>query len=73
VIRRFQEQYLIDQVEVIVNNGVTVAIPPLHNDVFTARLKSGVTWTKAALKSAKTRVENAIAKVEAPYPSTRPV
>ncbi len=70
VIRRFQEQYLIDQVEVIVDNGVTVAIPPLHNDVFTARLRSGITWTGAALKAAKTRVENAIAKVEAPYPST---
>nr|WP_296076148.1 hypothetical protein [uncultured Actinoplanes sp.] len=70
VVRRFQEQYLIDQVEVIVNNGVTVAIPPLHNDVFTARLSSRVNWTAAALKSAKTRVENAIAKVEAPYPST---
>ena len=70
VIRRFQEQYLIDQVEVIVNNGVTAAIPPLHNDVFTATLKSGVNWTAAALKSAKTRVEKALAKVEAPYPST---
>jgi hypothetical protein len=70
VFRRFQEQYLIDQVEVIVNNGVTVAIPPLHNDVFTAKLKSSVNWTAAALKSAKTRVESAIAKVEAPYPST---
>jgi hypothetical protein len=70
VIRRFQEQYLIDQVEVIVNNAVTVAIPPLHNDVFTAKLKATTTWTAAALKAAKTRVENAIAKVEAPYPST---
>jgi hypothetical protein len=70
VYRRFQEQYLIDQVEVIVNNGVTVAIPPLHNDVFTAKLKSTVMWTAAALKAAKQRVENAIAKVEAPYPST---
>jgi hypothetical protein len=70
VIRRFQEQYLIDQIEVIVNNGVTVAIPPLHNDVFTAKLKSTTNWTAAALKSAKTRVENALAKVEAPYPST---
>jgi hypothetical protein len=70
VIRRFQEQYLIDQIEVIVNNGVTVAIPPLHNDVFTARLKSGTNWTASALKNAKTRVEKALAKVEAPYPST---
>jgi hypothetical protein len=70
VIRRFQEQYLIDQIEVIVNNSVTVAIPPLHNDVFTATLKSSINWTTAALKNAKTRVENALAKVEAPYPST---
>jgi hypothetical protein len=70
VIRRFQEQYLIDQIEVILNNGVTVAIPPLHNDVFTATLKSTVNWTTAALQSAKTRVENAIARVEAPHPST---
>ncbi|MBV8940608.1 MAG: hypothetical protein JO240_02635 [Solirubrobacterales bacterium] len=70
VIRRFQEQYLIDQIEVIVNNGVTVAIPPLYNDVFTAQLSASTNWTTAALKSAKTRVENAVAKVEAPYPST---
>jgi hypothetical protein len=70
VIRRFQEQYLIDQIEVIVNNSITVAIPPLHNDVFTAKLKSTTNWTAAALKAAKTRVEAAIAKVEAPYPST---
>jgi hypothetical protein len=70
VIRRLQEQYLILDVEVIVDNGVTVGIPPLHNDVFTAKLKSSINWTTAALKSAKTRVENAIAKVEAPYPST---
>jgi hypothetical protein len=69
VIRRFQEQYLIDQIEVILDNGVTVAIPPLHNDVFTARLKGSLTTT-AALKNAKTRVENALAKVEKPYPST---
>ena len=69
VVRRFEEQYLIDQVEVIVDNGVTVAIPPLHNDVFTARLKSSIT-TSAALKNAKARVEKALAKVEAPYPST---
>jgi hypothetical protein len=70
VIRRFQEQYLIDQIEVIVDNGVTVAIPPLHNDVFTATPSSTVNWTAAALKNAKTRLENAVAKVEAPYPST---
>ncbi len=70
VVRRFQEQYLVDQIEVILDNSVTVAIPPIYNDVFTGKLKSGINWTVPALKSAKTRVENALAKVEAPYPST---
>jgi hypothetical protein len=70
VIRRFQEQYLVDGVEVIVDNGVTVAIPPLYNDVITARLKASITWSTAALKAAKARVESALARVEAPYPST---
>ena len=70
VVRRMQEQYLIRQLEVIVDNGQTVVIPPIFNDVFTAKLSSKVTWTTAALKNAKTRVENALAKVEAPYPDT---
>jgi hypothetical protein len=70
VVRRMQEQYLIRQLEVIIDNGQTVVIPPIFNDVFTAKLSSRVTWTAAALKNAKTRVENALAKVEAPYPDT---
>ena len=70
VVRRRQEQYLVENVEVILNNGVTVAIPPLHNDVFTAKLKSTRTWNASALKSAKTRVENALTTVERPYSAT---
>src|SRR3569832_1281148 len=70
VVRRFQEQYLIDQVEVIVNNGVTVALPPLHNDVCRALQKNNDSKTKTTQTSAKARGEAAIAKVEAPYPST---
>ena len=69
-IRRFQEQYLVDRIEGLYDNGVVVAIPPLHNDVFTAKLKSNRTWTVAQLKAAKTKVEAALARVEAPYPST---
>ena len=69
-VRRLQEQYLIQQLEVIVDNGQTVVIPPIFNDVFTARLKSTTSWTTAALKAAKTRVENALVKVESPYPDT---
>jgi hypothetical protein len=56
-VRRREEQYLVDQIEVILDNGVTVAIPPLHNDVFTAKLKSDLTWSGSALKSAQKRVE----------------
>jgi hypothetical protein len=70
VVRRRQEQYLVENVEVILNNGVTLAIPPLHNDVFTAKLKSTRTWNASALKSAKTRVENALTTVERPYSAT---
>ena len=66
-VRRFQEQYLVRNVEVILDNGVTLAIPPLYNDVFTATLSSKVNWTVAALKSAQTRLEKALATVEAPY------
>jgi hypothetical protein len=68
--RRFQEQYLVDKIEGIYDNGAVVAIPPLLNDVFTAKLKSNRSWTVAELKAAKTRVEAALAKVEAPHPST---
>jgi hypothetical protein len=70
VVRRLQEQYLIEQLEVIVDNAQTVVIPPIFNDVFTAKLKSTTNWTSAALKAAKTKVENALVKVESPYPDT---
>jgi hypothetical protein len=70
VVRRLQEQYLVERVEVILDNGVTLAIPPIYNDVITAKLKSGVDWSLAALKAAKTRVENALVTVEKPYPAT---
>jgi hypothetical protein len=69
-VRRRQEQYLVDSVEVILDNGVTCAIPPVHNDVITAKLAHGRSWTVGALKNAQTRLENALALVEKPYPST---
>jgi hypothetical protein len=60
----------VERIEVILDNGVTVAVPPLHNDVFTAKLKNTMTWSTSALKTAKTRVERALAAVEKPYPAT---
>src|SRR5690349_21017694 len=46
VVRRKQEQYLIDSLEVILDNNVPVVIPPLYNDVFTAKLAAGRTWNR---------------------------
>jgi hypothetical protein len=67
---RRQEQYLIDSVEVILDNGTPVAIPPLYNDVFTAKLAPNRTWSKAALLDAQKRLEAALQLVEKPYPAT---
>ncbi len=66
-VRRLQEQYLVRNVEVILDSGVTLAVPPLYNDVFTAKLSSKVNWTLAALKNAQSRLEKALSAVEAPY------
>jgi hypothetical protein len=70
VVARFQEQYLIDKLQAVLDNGVTAVIPPIYNHVFTAKLASGVTWDRTTLRAARTRLEAALAKVEAPYPAT---
>ena len=44
-------------------------IPPIYNDVLTARLAPGG-WTPARLKSAQTRLEAALNYVQKPYPQT---
>jgi hypothetical protein len=67
---RGREQYLIQSLEVILDNGVTCIVPPLHTDVFTAKLSASQSWTKTALKSAQSRVEKALETVEQPYPAT---
>jgi hypothetical protein len=69
-VARRQEQYLIDSLEVILDNSVPVIVPPVYNDVFTAKLAAGRTWNKTALVNAQKRLEAALAKVEKPYPST---
>jgi hypothetical protein len=69
-VTRFQEQYLIDRLEAVLDNGVPVVVPPIYNDVITAKLAAGVTWNRTALRAAQTRLEAALAKVEAPYPAT---
>ena len=70
VVSRDQEQYLVDQLPVYLDNGVTAVVPPVYNDVFTARLSRNVSWTPTALKSAQKRLEAALVKIESPYSST---
>src|SRR4051812_10674843 len=69
-VRRRQEQYLIDSLEAILDNGVPAIIPPVYNDVVTAKLAPGTSWTTTRLKAAASKLEKALQTVEAPYPST---
>ncbi len=58
------EQYLVDGLEAITDNGVTVVIPPLYKYIITARLRRDRTWNAVNLKAAQTQLENALQKVE---------
>jgi hypothetical protein len=69
-VSRRQEQYLIDSLEVIVDNATPVIIPPVYNDVFTAKLAPDRTWNKTTLVAAQKRLESALSRVESPYPGT---
>src|SRR5262245_34509801 len=59
------EQYLIDGLDLVTDNGVDVIIPPLYHDVVTATLETGTSAT--ALFRAQLRLERALAAVEASY------
>src|SRR5258706_11539177 len=65
---RPNEQYLIDGLGLVTDDGVTVIIPPLYHDIVTAELATGATAT--ALFAAQVRLERALAAVEAAYPPT---
>ena len=58
------EQYLVDGLEAITDNGVTVVIPPLYKYIITARLRRDRTWNAVNLKAAQTQLESALQRVE---------
>lgn len=68
-VRRRQEQYLIEGLEVVLDNGVSAVVPPIYNDMITAKLAGG-TWTTSRLKSARSRLENALSTLDSTYPAT---
>ena len=55
------EQHVVT-LDKVVDNGVEVLVPPLHNEVVTATVK--VDETRAALVEARAELENALAKLE---------
>ncbi len=69
-VTRPEEQYLVTGLEKITDNGVEVVIPPIYNDVITAKLAAGVKWSAGTLKSARSRLESALRSVEEGLPPT---
>jgi hypothetical protein len=65
-----QEQYIVDNAEAIIDNGVTVFVPPIYNDVFTAKLNPNLTWDKAQLQNAQRQLEAALQSLERQYPNS---
>lgn len=63
-----REQYLVDGLEIVTDNNVSVIVPPLYHEIVTATLN--VPNTAAALFGAQMRLERALELVEAPYAPT---
>jgi hypothetical protein len=66
----YAEQYLVDGVQAITDNGVTVMIPPLYKYIITGRLRRNRTWDVKDLKQAQARLETGLVAAEAGKPRT---
>jgi hypothetical protein len=63
-----QEQHVLGGLEVVVDNGVEVIVPPLHHEVVTAKLLVGE--TAGALSEAQSALEGALRRLESRYALT---
>ena len=63
---RPREQYLMPGLQVVLELGVEVIVPPLHHRIVTAR----VSVPRARLREAQKRLEGALSSVEARYPAS---
>jgi hypothetical protein len=59
------EQHVLGKLEVVVDNGVEVVVPPLHNEIVTAMVK--VDDTPAALREAKAVLEEVLQRGDDRY------
>ena len=62
------EQHVLDGLEVVVDNGVEVLVPPLHHQVVTATLRVGE--TPQALRDAQGELDNALRRLDARFGQT---
>jgi hypothetical protein len=65
-----QEQYLVDNATAVYDNGVTVFVPPIYNDVFTAKLNPNLNWDRVQLQAAQTQLEGALKSLEGQFPNS---
>jgi hypothetical protein len=64
-VARPHEQHVVDGLEVVVDDGVEVVLPPLHHRVLTARLT--VDDTAGAVRHAREALEGVLAGLDADY------
>ena len=62
------EQYVLDGLQVRLELGIEVLVPPLHHRVVTARVKGD--GGAAPLRAAQKRLETSLARLDARYPAT---
>jgi hypothetical protein len=62
------EQHVLDGVQVIVDNGIEVLVPPLHHEVITFELQTGT--GRDQLLGAQEALEDVLAKLEQAYEPT---
>src|SRR3954447_7289647 len=64
------EQYLVDGLVAITDNGVEVLLPPLYKYILTGTLKRSQKWDATSLKRAQAKLEKALVQVETNKPKT---
>jgi len=62
------EQHVLGGVQVIVDDGVEVVVPPLHHEVVTARVTAGT--SRRALREAQAELEHVLVGLDREFPAT---
>jgi hypothetical protein len=64
------EQYLVDDVKTLTDNGVEIIVPPLYKYIVTGKLRTDRKWDANELKKAQAKFEKALAQAEKNRPRT---